>query len=74
MRRNQSSLTAMGIAVNRAFESNKPPGERICYDPLAGRFINPVLYRLFAFFIVIGYAERRGPGVQAFLAARERLH
>jgi methyltransferase (TIGR00027 family) len=72
MRRNQSSLTAIGIAVNRAYESSKPPGERICYDPYARQFVNPLLYHLFTFFIVIGYAERRGPGVQAFLAARDR--
>ncbi len=72
MKRNQSSLTATGIAVNRAYESSKPPGERICYDPYARQFVNPLLYHLFAFFIVIGYAERRGPGVQAFLAARDR--
>jgi methyltransferase (TIGR00027 family) len=72
MRRNQSSITAMGIAVNRAYESSKPPGERICYDPIARHFVNPVLYQLFKVFIVIGYAERRGPGVQAFLALRER--
>jgi methyltransferase (TIGR00027 family) len=72
VRRNQSSLTAIGIAVNRAFESSKPAGERICYDPLARHFVDPVLYRLFTFFIISGYAERRGPGVQAFLAARER--
>ncbi len=72
MRRNQSSLTAMGIAINRAFESSRPPGERICFDPFARRFVNPVLYHLFALFISTGYAEWRGPGVQAFLAARER--
>ncbi len=72
MRRNQSSLTATGIAVNRAYESSKAPGERVCYDPYARQFVNPLLYHLFAFFIVIGYAERRGPGVQAFLAARDR--
>ncbi len=72
MKRNQSSLTAIGIAVNRAYESSKPPGERICYDPYARQFVNPLLYHLFTFFIVIGYAERRGPGVQALLAARDR--
>lgn len=72
MRRSQSSLTATGIAVNRAYESSKAPGERICCDPYARQFVNPLLYRLFTFFIVIGYAERRGPGVQAFLAARDR--
>ncbi len=30
MRKNQTSLTAMGIAVLRAVESEKPESERIC--------------------------------------------
>jgi O-methyltransferase involved in polyketide biosynthesis len=38
MRRNQSSLTAAGIAITRAFESKKLDGERICYDPFARQF------------------------------------
>ena len=35
MRKNQSSLTAAGIAIARAVESEKPVDERICYDPYA---------------------------------------
>lgn len=38
MRKNQSSLTAAGTAIVRAIESEKPAGERICYDPYARRF------------------------------------
>jgi O-methyltransferase involved in polyketide biosynthesis len=39
MRKNQSSLTAIGIALVRAVESERPDGDRICYDPYAQRFI-----------------------------------
>ncbi len=72
MRKNQSSLTAAGIAIARAVESEKPPEERICYDPYAKQFTPTWMYRLFGFFIRSGYAEWRGPGVNGFLVARER--
>ena len=39
MRKNQSSLTAAGIAVARAVESEKPVDERICFDPYARQFV-----------------------------------
>ena len=72
MRRNRPSLTALGIAVVRAVESEKPPGERICYDPYASQFVPPWMYRILGFSIRSGYAELRGPGVNGFLLARER--
>lgn len=72
MKKNQSSLTATGIAIVRALESEKPAGERICYDPYARRFVNGALYHFVKFFAQLGYAERKGPGVWEFLAARER--
>jgi methyltransferase (TIGR00027 family) len=72
MRNNQSSLTAAGIAIARGVESEKPEGERICYDPYARRFVPGWLYSTLAFFIRSGYAARRGPGVGEFLLARER--
>jgi methyltransferase (TIGR00027 family) len=72
MRRNQSSLTATGIAIARGVESERPAGERICYDPYARQFVPTWMYRLLSFFIKSGYAELRGPGVNAFLVARER--
>ncbi len=72
MRRNQSSLTAAGIAIARGVESEKPEGERICYDPYARRFVPGWLYSTLAFFIRSGYAGRRGPGVGEFIVARER--
>lgn len=72
MRKEQTSLTAMGIAVARAVESEKPAGERICYDPYARKLISPWFYQLSGFFIRVGYAEIRGPGVNGFLVARDR--
>ena len=72
MRKNQTSLTALGIAVMRAVESEKPVDKRICYDPYARQFVPTWMYLIFGFFIKSGYAERRGPGVNGFLAARDR--
>jgi len=72
MRKNQSSLTAAGIALARAVESEKPADERICYDPYARQFVPDWMYRFLAFFIKSGYAELRGPGVNGFLMARDR--
>jgi methyltransferase (TIGR00027 family) len=72
MRKNQISITAAGIAVMRAVESEKPEDERICYDPYARKFIPAWMYYALGFFIKSGYAEWRGPGVNGFLAARDR--
>jgi len=72
MREKQSSLTAAGIALVRAIESEKPANERICFDSYARQFIPAWMYHIFGFFIKSGYAERRGPGVNGFLAARDR--
>ena len=72
MRKNQTSLTAAGIAITRAIESGKPADERICCDPYARRFTPAWLYYLTALFVKTGYAELRGPGVMGFLIARER--
>lgn len=72
MRKNQTSITAMGIAVLRAVESEKPAGERICFDPYARCFLPGWFYSIMRFFIITGYAEWRGKGVIGFLAARER--
>ena len=72
MRKNQTSLTALGIAVLRVVESEKPEDERICFDPYARRFVPGWFYHMMRFFIHSGYAEWRGRGVLGFLAARER--
>ena len=72
MKRNQSSLTAAGIAIVRAIESEKPAGERICCDPYARRFVNAGLFYFVKFFARLGYADWKGPGVWEYLAVRER--
>jgi methyltransferase (TIGR00027 family) len=72
VRKNQTSITAMGIAVLRAVESEKSVGERICFDPYARRFLPGWFYAMMRFFINTGYAEMRGKGVVGFLAARDR--
>ena len=72
MRKSQSSMTAIGIAIVRAIESEKPATERICYDPYARQFVNGALYRFVKFFDRLGYSERKGPGVMGFLTVRER--
>jgi len=70
MRTQQSSVTAQGIAAIRAVESSKSPGQRICYDPLARRLVNPFFYFLAKAFA--GYGERKAPGTAGFLVARAR--
>ncbi len=72
MRKSQSSMTAIGIAIVRAIESEKPEAERICYDPYARQFVNGALFYLVRLFDRLGYSEKRGPGVMGFLVARER--
>jgi methyltransferase (TIGR00027 family) len=70
MKKTRASTTAEGIAFVRALESSKPAGERICYDPLARQLIGPAFYLLGKLFV--DRAERKGPGVLGFLAARCR--
>jgi methyltransferase (TIGR00027 family) len=72
MRKNQSSMTAMGIAIVRGIESEKPENERICYDPYARQLVNGALYHFVRFFDRLGYSEIRGPGVMGFLTVRDR--
>lgn len=72
MRKSQSSVTAEGIAAMRAIESEKPEGERICYDPYAKRFVSPMMLAFIKFFIKIGFAEIKGPDVIGYLVVRCR--
>ena len=53
MRDNQSSVTAVGIAIARAVESERPADERICYDPYARRFVSGWMYCVLGFFIKV---------------------
>ncbi len=71
MKRSQSSITAQGIAFARAKESEKPEGERICYDPYARLFVSRWLW--FTMSLFWGYASRRSPGVREYLATRTRF-
>ncbi len=59
MKRNQTSTTALGIAVLRAYESAKPAGECICDDPLARRFAGRLFYQLLRLFLAPVYAIAR---------------
>jgi len=72
MRKNQTSMTAIGIAIVRGIESEKPENERICCDPYASQFVSPFLYKFVRFFDRIGYSEIKGPGVMGFLTVRDR--
>lgn len=72
MKRNQSSVSAQGIAIMRAIESAKPQGERLVYDPYARQMVPGWMYHLVKFFADLGYGDKRGPGVMEFLVARDR--
>ena len=63
MKRNQSSITAEGIAFARAMESRKPEGGRVCYDPYARALVRGWLWWLAQ--ATVGYAARRSPSVNA---------
>lgn len=70
MKRGRASITAQGTAFIRAYETSKPPGERICNDPLARRLMHPLYYWIGR--LAAGYAERQEPGAVGFIAARCR--
>ncbi|PKO14449.1 MAG: SAM-dependent methyltransferase [Chloroflexi bacterium HGW-Chloroflexi-10] len=72
MRKNQSSLSAAGIAIARVVESEKSTDERLIYDPYARQLVPVWMVHIMGFFIRSGYAELRGPGVNGYLMARER--
>ena len=63
MPRKNTSLTAIGIAIVRAIESERAEDERICFDPYARQHVSPFLFYLVRFFERRGWGERRGPGV-----------
>jgi methyltransferase (TIGR00027 family) len=67
----RTSITAQGTAALRALESEKPPDQRICYDPLARRLISPGMYYLSKMFA--GYGNRKAPGLAEFLTCRARF-
>jgi methyltransferase (TIGR00027 family) len=70
MRQAQASGTAKGAAAVRAIESEKPADERICYDPIARRFISRLVYLLIKLFAV--YGEWHTKGGLTFIVCRCR--
>jgi methyltransferase (TIGR00027 family) len=72
MRQKQSSTSALGVALIRAIETQKPEAERICSDPIARAFIPTISYTLSKLVIDSGLYERMAPGATAFVAVRER--
>ena len=73
MKNNQSSQSAAGVALLRAIESQKPAGERICYDPFARALIpGGISFTLSKWVIESGLYDRMAPGATAFVIARER--
>ncbi len=72
MKQNQSSQSALGVALFRAVESQKPENKRICYDPYARAFIPSVTYILVKPVVTSGLYERMAPGAEGFIVVRER--
>jgi methyltransferase (TIGR00027 family) len=71
VRNNRSSWTAIVAAARRAIESEKPAAERICYDPLARKFIGWIPY-LFIKTIVV-FQERRKAPLPKYILYRYRF-
>lgn len=72
MRKDQSSTTASGIAALRAYESDKPEGERICNDQYAKLFVGKAMNAAMKFFFRIGFDKIKGPDVVGYLVVRCR--
>jgi methyltransferase (TIGR00027 family) len=70
MKKAQASGTAIGAAAVRAIESEKPANERICYDPFARKFIDPLVYLLIKLFA--WYGEWHTKGGLTFIVCRCR--
>jgi methyltransferase (TIGR00027 family) len=62
--------TAVYAAANRAVESEKPAGERICYDPLAKKFIGLFAYWRFKGMQIL--RQGRGYTLQTYVLYRCR--
>lgn len=72
MRESQASLTAMGVAIIRAIEADKPAEQRICDDPYARHLVVWPYYLLMRLLVRLGAMERLMPGMFALTVARER--
>ncbi len=76
MKLNKSSRTAIGIALCRAGESEKPENERICYDPYARYFLPWYFHVLRRVPFWVKYRrkkwQKRSPGMLEAVVARVR--
>ncbi|HVP21445.1 MAG TPA: class I SAM-dependent methyltransferase, partial [Anaerolineaceae bacterium] len=72
MRPNQSSLTAMGTAAERALEMERPVEDRICCDPFARQFLPSRFFEFMKCLTATGYAQSRAAGDLGFIVARCR--
>lgn len=70
MKPGQASITAQGAAFLRARETRKPADQRVCSDPLAHLFVNPLLWTFITLFSPLN--ERSMPGTVEYLIARTR--
>ena len=78
---NRSSFTAETVALQRAFESVRPPGQRLFCDPYAVAFLRPGLRVLaqaarmrFLRWLAVGlYDAVAGPGPRPSAVARTRM-
>jgi methyltransferase (TIGR00027 family) len=69
----QPSGTAAGVAMLRSIESERPEGERICYDPYARAMENKGIGSYISKLIVqSGLYDRLSPGAMSFVVGRER--
>jgi methyltransferase (TIGR00027 family) len=70
------SITAEGALVFRAVEARKPAAERVCYDPLAHRFLSPRSTAIGRSRLPEPVARwiynRFMPGLQGYIVARTR--
>lgn len=80
MREGHASRTAEQNALFRALESSRPPGDRICDDPLARHFLTWPLTLVMrvatvpgATNLVSSLIDRRWPGVRSSVVARTRF-
>lgn len=71
MKPTQASWTSVYTTAKRAIESEKPADRRICYDPLARRFIGPALYSIFKIYFAFQY--RQTPAAQKYILYRSRF-
>jgi len=69
----QAMSTARGVALLRAVETTRPESERLCSDPYARSFVNPITYFAAAPFVRGGLPDRLFlAGMMTFALVREQ--